>query len=109
MDNNIRGIKMRDIIKNNNATQIIFGFWAIIIIAIILLVAMVAVFVFWGTLGFLGLLLLILGLYFAFKNKKLDQMTMGLLIAGIAMILVGQYSGLEIMQFENPLKMMFGL
>lgn len=101
---------MRNIIKNNNAgIEVQLGLGFVVLIAIILLIAMIAVFIFWGTLGFIGLLLLIVGLYLTFKNKQLDQMTIGLLIAGIAMILIGQYSGLEIMQFENPLKLVLGL
>jgi hypothetical protein len=100
---------MKEILKNNEGTQIILGFWAILIIAILLIVGMVAIFAFWGTLGFIGLLLLILGFYFAWKHKKVDQITIALLIAGIAMILIGQYTDLEILKFANPLKAVLGI
>jgi hypothetical protein len=95
---------------NNDATQIVFGFWAIFIVAIIVLIIFAAIAVFWGLVGLIGLLMVLASIWYASKTGwSVNTVTLALMLIGMILMIVSilDVGGLEIMQFQNPVRGLF--
>jgi len=98
---------MRKLIKDNDALEIIFGFWAIFILAIIVLCIFAAIAVFWGLVGLIGLLMVLGSIWYASKtNWQPNTITIALMLIGMILMIISilDVGGLEIMSFNNPIR-----